>query len=166
MVVVDAATRENGCLEVAPGRHTEGIFPHESGVTSREVEEVWHLYLMLFSFLISFRLPLLFSYSLLPSPLLSILSLSSSPPLSSLLSPQAMDFSDVIVDTGDIVIFDSYLPHRSASNQTEGWRRLAYLTFNKASEGDLHAAYYDKKAQVMQKGAISINLDFAGKIVD
>ena len=48
---------------------------------------------------------------------------------------------------------------------TDGWRRSAYLTFNAEREGDFHEAYYAEKAATMQSGAISLNLDFAGKIV-
>lgn len=70
-----------------------------------------------------------------------------------------------LVSPGDIVLFDSYLPHRSNKNLTDKARRLAYLTFNPLQEGDHHTAYYTKKALVMKEGAISINLDFAGKIV-
>lgn len=77
-----------------------------------------------------------------------------------------MNFINVLVKPGDIVLFDSYLPHRSAANNTNTWRRLAYLTFNPLSEGDLHAAYYTKKRELMKTGAISLNLDFAGRIVD
>ena len=50
------------------------------------------------------------------------------------------------------VLFDSYLPHRSAPNHTNTWRRSAYLTFNARSQGDLHAAYYAKKKRLMREG--------------
>lgn len=117
LIAIDAATLDNGALEVAPGRHQEGIFPHQAGVLRPEAE-------------------------------------------------QAMTFQPVLVEVGDIVLFDSYLPHRSGTNRTDGWRRAAYLTFNRAAEGDLHAAYYAKKRATMAAGAISLNLDFAGKVVD
>ena len=51
----------------------------------------------------------------------------------------SMEFVPILTKPGDIVLFDSYLPHRSDANMSQGWRRLAYLTYNKASEGDLHA---------------------------
>ena len=79
-----------------------------------------------------------------------------------------MAFDDVLVAPGDVALFDSYLPHRSDSNRTARPRRAAYLTYNKASEGDLHAAYYAKKSAVWATGgggAISVNDDFAGDVV-
>ena len=74
----------------------------------------------------------------------------------------------VLVEPGDIVLFDSYLPHRSFTNASDTWRRSAYLTFNRAAEGDLHAAYYAKKREAFAQGTagtISINKDFGGAIV-
>ena len=55
-----------------------------------------------------------------------------------------------------------------ALNTTASWRRSAYLTFNRAAEGDLHAAYYAKKREAFAQGTagtISINKDFGGAIV-
>ena len=49
-----------------------------------------------------------------------------------------------------------------------GWRRIAFLTYNRASEGDRHAAYYEAKRRAMSAGtagSISINKDFGGEIV-
>ncbi|KAJ8599157.1 hypothetical protein CTAYLR_008307 [Chrysophaeum taylorii] len=114
LVAVDAATVENGALQISPGRHNEGIFPNDRGVVRDDVD---------------------------------------------------LDFSHVLVDPGDVVLFDSYLPHKSDANTTDTWRRSAFLTFNSADEGDFHEAYYAKKAEVIQQGAISINLDFGGTIV-
>ncbi len=48
---------------------------------------------------------------------------------------------------GDVVVFDSYVPHRSARNLTDKPRRVLYVTYNRASEGDHRAQYYaDKRA--------------------
>ena len=46
---------------------------------------------------------------------------------------------------GDVVFFDSYVPHGSPANTSEHKRRNIYLTFNKASDGDLRQQYYDDK---------------------
>lgn len=119
MVAIDAATPENGPLQVTPGRHREGIFPNEAGVIDKSIED-------------------------------------------------SMEFIPVMVKPGDIVLFDSFLPHRSDPNLSNTWRRLAYLTFNVASEGDLHSKYYSKKIDLMRKGeagSISINKDFGGNVV-
>jgi ectoine hydroxylase-related dioxygenase (phytanoyl-CoA dioxygenase family) len=46
---------------------------------------------------------------------------------------------------GDAVFFDSYAPHRSLPNTTDKARRVLYITFNGASEGDHRAQYYADK---------------------
>jgi len=46
---------------------------------------------------------------------------------------------------GDAVFFDSYAPHRSKLNNTDHARRVLYITFNGASEGDHRAQYYADK---------------------
>jgi len=46
---------------------------------------------------------------------------------------------------GDAVFFDSYTPHRSMPNKTDQARRVLYITFNKASDGDHRAQYYADK---------------------
>ena len=46
---------------------------------------------------------------------------------------------------GDVVFFDSYVPHGSPANASDSQRRNIYLTFNKASDGDLRQRYYDDK---------------------
>jgi len=46
---------------------------------------------------------------------------------------------------GDVVFFDSYVPHRSSINQTTKPRRVLYATYAKQSEGDYRAQYYADK---------------------
>ena len=48
----------------------------------------------------------------------------------------AMAFVPALLQPGDVLLFDSFLPHRSAPNTTASWRRSAYLTFNRAAEGE------------------------------
>lgn len=79
-----------------------------------------------------------------------------------------LDFKELLVEAGDLVFFDSYVPHRSGTNLSDNPRRLAYLTYNKSSEGDFNEVYYAAKLNVFAKGTggpISINDDFAGTIV-
>jgi len=48
---------------------------------------------------------------------------------------------------GDIVFFDSYVPHRSGPNVSSKPRRVLYATYACAREGDLRDRYYaDKRA--------------------
>lgn len=45
----------------------------------------------------------------------------------------------------DILIFNSFVPHRSQMNKTKGSRRIFYFTFNLAEEGDFYQDYVDRK---------------------
>ena len=58
-----------------------------------------------------------------------------------------MDFVLYPTASGDVMFFDSFAPHRSAPNLTHRPRRLLYVTYNRASEGDHRARYVaDKRA--------------------
>ena len=46
---------------------------------------------------------------------------------------------------GDVVFFDSYVPHGSPANTSNAPRRNIYLTFNRKSAGDLRMRYYHDK---------------------
>ena len=76
---------------------------------------------------------------------------------------------------GDVVLFDSYAPHRSGPNRTERARRSFYLTYNAASKGDWRDRYYaDKRAEFEvgghafdgERARISVNDDFLGKATE
>jgi ectoine hydroxylase-related dioxygenase (phytanoyl-CoA dioxygenase family) len=56
-----------------------------------------------------------------------------------------VSYTAVHCQPGDAVFFDSYAPHRSQPNHTEHARRVLYITYNKASEGDHRDAYYADK---------------------
>jgi hypothetical protein len=48
---------------------------------------------------------------------------------------------------GDVVLFDSFVPHASGANLTSNQRRVLYVTYNSASYGDHRVSYYaDKRA--------------------
>jgi 2-aminoethylphosphonate dioxygenase len=93
MVTLDAATLENGCLEVAPGRHREGL-----------IGEQW-------------------------KPL----------------EEQGLNLEPVPTAPGDVIFFDSFVPHASKPNLTDSPRRILYITYNLASEGDHRARYFADK---------------------
>ncbi|MCH7864492.1 MAG: phytanoyl-CoA dioxygenase family protein [Proteobacteria bacterium] len=48
-------------------------------------------------------------------------------------------------DPGDVIFFDSYVPHGSPANTSDRSRRNIFLTFNKQSAGDMRAKYYKDK---------------------
>ena len=93
MVTLDAATLENGCLEVAAGRHREGL-----------IGEQW-------------------------KPL----------------EEQGLSLRPVPTAAGDVIFFDSFVPHASKANLTDSPRRILYITYNLASEGDHRTRYFADK---------------------
>ncbi len=48
-------------------------------------------------------------------------------------------------DPGDVIFFDSYVPHGSPANTSNRSRRNIFLTFNKHSDGDNREKYYADK---------------------
>ena len=62
-------------------------------------------------------------------------------------SPQldGVSFEPVPTEPGDVMFFDSYAPHRSAPNLTGTPRRVLYVTYNRASDGDHRVQYYADK---------------------
>lgn len=93
MVTLDAATVENGCLEIAAGRHREGL-----------IGQQW--------------VPL---------------------------EEQGLSLEIIPTAPGDVIFFDSYVPHASKANLTDSPRRILYLTYNLAREGDQRARYFADK---------------------
>ncbi len=61
------------------------------------------------------------------------------------LEEDALDYEAVITNPGDAVFFDSFAPHRSGPNMTDAQRRVLYVTYNAAAEGDHRRQYYDDK---------------------
>ncbi len=59
-----------------------------------------------------------------------------------------LDWMPVPTQPGDLLLFDSFLPHRSGANHSAEARRAVYLTYARAAEGDHRLAYYAKKRAV------------------
>ena len=55
------------------------------------------------------------------------------------------DYVLLEADPGDVIFFDSYVPHGSPANTSDRSRRNIFLTFNKLSDGDKRAKYYQDK---------------------
>lgn len=49
------------------------------------------------------------------------------------------------LSAGQVLIFGSYLAHRSGANTSERDRKALYATYNVAREGDLHDEYYARR---------------------
>lgn len=88
---------------------------------------------------------------------------------------RSLGFEPVEAMPGDVVLFDSYTPHRSGPNTTSRARRALYLTYNPASRGDWRSTYYaDKRAEFAAAGPsfdgtrsrISVNDDFLGRFTE
>ena len=56
-----------------------------------------------------------------------------------------LPWTPILTTPGDLLVFDSFLPHRSRANLTSAPRRVLYLTYNKAAEGNVRDAYFAKK---------------------
>ncbi|OBT59494.1 hypothetical protein VE04_00550 [Pseudogymnoascus sp. 24MN13] len=54
----------------------------------------------------------------------------------------------VELEAGQILIFGSYLAHRSGANKSSSDRKAIYATYNCKSEGDLHDDYYADRAKL------------------
>ena len=61
------------------------------------------------------------------------------------LEEDALDYIPLPTGPGDAVFFDSFAPHRSGPNLTNNKRRVLYVTYNAAAEGDHRRQYYDDK---------------------
>jgi 2-aminoethylphosphonate dioxygenase len=58
---------------------------------------------------------------------------------------RALPWRPVELAPGDVVLFDSYIPHRSAANRSDRPRRALYVTYNRLAEGDRRDAYFADK---------------------
>jgi len=93
MVTIDGTTLENGCLEIAAGRHREGLLGEE-----------WRP-----------------------------------------MAEDALALQPLPTEPGDVIFFDSFVPHASKPNYTNEPRRVLYLTYNLARYGDQRPRYYADK---------------------
>jgi 2-aminoethylphosphonate dioxygenase len=58
-----------------------------------------------------------------------------------------LEFESLPTEPGDVVFFDSFVVHRSQANLTPHGRRVLYVTYNRAADGDHRQQYYaDKRA--------------------
>ena len=71
-----------------------------------------------------------------------------------------MEWVAVPTEPGDILLFGSYIPHKSPSNRSDQPRRIIYLTYNASSQGDWREQYYaDKRQAFSQYAADGSNRD-------
>lgn len=58
---------------------------------------------------------------------------------------ETLAFEPLATRAGDLLLFDSYLPHRSGPNRSDRSRRALYVTYNRRSEGERRADYFRDK---------------------
>jgi len=54
---------------------------------------------------------------------------------------------------GEVIVFDSWLPHRSSLNKTLRPRRAVYATYSKSAEGDFRERYFSEKREAFPPDA-------------
>lgn len=57
------------------------------------------------------------------------------------------NWEHVLVKPSDMVIFNSFVPHRSDKNMSNNTRRVFYFTFNYLEDGSFYDAYFKKKRE-------------------
>ena len=62
-----------------------------------------------------------------------------------------MEWVEVPTEPGDILLFGSYIPHKSGTNRSRQPRRIIYVTYNALSEGDWREQYYEDKRQAFSE---------------
>ncbi len=86
-----------------------------------------------------------------------------------------LEWVEVPTTPGDILLFGSYIPHKSSENASEEPRRIIYLTYNASSQGDWRQRYYADKREAFsqyakdglsRKKQISKIAHFQGKLVN
>jgi 2-aminoethylphosphonate dioxygenase len=61
------------------------------------------------------------------------------------LEGDGLAFQPVQTEPGDVVFFDSFVPHASGPNRTPSPRRILYVTYALAAQGDHRARYFADK---------------------
>ena len=61
------------------------------------------------------------------------------------LAEDELGLMPVPTEPGDVIFFDSFVPHASKPNLTDSPRRVLYLTYNRLDQGDHRRRYFDEK---------------------
>lgn len=117
MVALDDADEENGCLQVATNHHH--VAREYGSLVEREVGG---------------------------RPLFR--SIKDNDAADGSIVPEAVrsfEWHPLEVSAGDVVLFDSFIPHRSFENKSARTRRALFMTFTCRSDGDYYEEYYARK---------------------
>ena len=66
---------------------------------------------------------------------------------------KGMDWVAAPTQPGDVLLFSSYIPHKSDANGSNLPRRIIYAVYNSLSEGDWRDKYYEDKRQAFSRYA-------------
>ena len=81
-------------------------------------------------------------------------------------NPENLKWTNPISSSfGDIILFNSYIPHRSSENKSKLPRKALYVTYNDEEEGDLRKEYYDMKKKELTNDKISLINHYEGDII-
>ena len=83
-----------------------------------------------------------------------------------ILEPQKLVWNSCPTNFGDIVLFNSYIPHRSGPNLLDTPRKALYLTYNNKEDGYLRDEYYKKKRDTLDDNKISLIDHYDGNIIN
>ena len=64
-----------------------------------------------------------------------------------------MDWVAAPTQPGDILVFSSYIPHKSGANRSNLPRRIIYAVYNNLSDGDWREKYYEDKREAFSEYA-------------
>lgn len=77
-----------------------------------------------------------------------------------------LNFISTSTRFGDILLFNSYVPHKSGINLLDFPRRVLYITYNDSSDGNIRDSYYEKKINILNKNnKISLISHYDGDII-
>ena len=58
---------------------------------------------------------------------------------------EELDLQSIETISGDIILFNSYVPHGSEANKSTNRRCNIYITYNKKADGDHREQYFSEK---------------------
>ena len=65
-----------------------------------------------------------------------------------------LQWTPATLKRGDVLVFDSHAPHRAGPNMSKDSRRALFLTFSRASKGNLRDTYYAHERARMAAGEV------------
>ena len=60
---------------------------------------------------------------------------------------QSLTWTPLTLFPGDLLLFDSFIPHRSGPNESIRSRNAAFITYGRAKDGEFRDLYFEKKRE-------------------